>query len=371
MRPVLITGHEGFIGRNLWSHLGRRDDIEVLGFGRGSSSGDLGRALADVAVVVHLAGVNRPEHEQEFETENVGLTERICDTLARRSQPPRLIHASSTQATLDNPYGRSKRGAEEVLTDYAERANSEVVIFRLPNVFGKWCRPNYNSVVATFCHNVAHDLPIRIDNADADVGLVYIDDVVDSFERAIDAPPFGPGTRFVDPPSGTSISVGELARRIRSFHEYEPSRPLPDLSDPFDKQLYATFLSYRRDQDLPRELDRRTDDRGELAEFLRGPSVGQIFVSRTRPGVTRGDHFHRTKTEKFLVLEGEALIRLRTLEDGLVRKVRVSGWRWTVVDIPPGVTHSITNVGESDLVTLFWASEPFDPDRPDTWSEPV
>lgn len=371
MKTVVVTGHGGFIGRNLVNRLRQRDDLEVIGIGRASSKSDSEHALARADAVVHLAGVNRPEDDADFEVGNVGLTAEVCEMLSHREDPTLVIYASSKQAALDNPYGRSKRRAEEVLTEHARLSDARIVIFRLANVFGKWCRPNYNSVVATFCHNLARGLPIRIDEVGHEVELVYVDDVVDAFVGTIDASPTEPGVRFADALPATTITVGELARRIEAFHQYGPAKPLPDLSEPFDKQLYATFLSHRDPEALTGALEHRRDDRGALAEFVRGPAIGQVFVSRTRPGVTRGNHFHRTKTEKFLVLEGRAVIQMRTTDEEAVREITVSGETWTVVDIPPGVTHNITNVGEDDLVTLFWASEPFDAERPDTWYEPV
>jgi UDP-2-acetamido-2,6-beta-L-arabino-hexul-4-ose reductase len=280
------------------------------------------------------------------------------------------VLSSSVQAERDNPYGSSKRGAEEALARYSERTGGETVVYRLKNLFGKWGRPNYNSVTATFCYNVAHDLPIQISDPVSVVDLTYVDDVVEAFLSEL-AAPRRPGFRFAEPLPSHHITVGELADTIRGFRAHRTTLRLPDFSTAFARALYATYLSYVEPGEQAYQLDIKTDARGSLAEFLKSPSLGQFFISRTKPGVTRGNHYHHTKAEKFLVVQGEGLIRLRQIEGSTVTEFRVSGGEYRVVDIPPGYTHSIENVGSSEMVTLFWSSEVFDPARTDTVFDPV
>ena len=367
---VLVTGSSGFIGKNLCIRLEGRPGTFVLRFDLGNTRQELEAALAQADLVYHLAGVNRPEDEEDFTTGNVGFTAEVCDHLLALGRAVPLVLSSSIQAGLDNPYGVSKRRAEGVVKRYAQQSGAHCAIYRLKNVFGKWCRPNYNSVVATFCHNVARDLPITISDPANEVDLVYIDDVVRCFLGEIEAgEPGGVYYREVSP--SYRVTLGRLAGLIRSFWEIRETLHLPDLGDEFIRKLHSTYLSYLEPDDFAYHLDKRCDPRGCLAEFVKSPASGQIFLSRTAPGITRGDHYHHTKTEKFLVLAGEAVIRFRQIENGDVLEYRVRGEDFCVVDIPPGYTHSIENVGPGELLTLFWASEIFDPDRPDTRALPV
>jgi UDP-2-acetamido-2,6-beta-L-arabino-hexul-4-ose reductase len=273
--------------------------------------------------------------------------------------------SSSVQAALDNPYGTSKRRAEAALREFAAQTGARVRIYRLKNVFGKWSRPNYNSAVATFCHNIAHDLPIRISDPDREVELVYVDDVVDAFLRELAGP-----TPDVNVPS-FRLTLAELAGRIQAFHEMRTNLLSPDFAVLFQRQLYATYLAAVPSEARCHPLATRQDERGCLTEFMKSSHFGQIFISRTRPGVTRGNHYHHTKTEKFFVVAGEGLIRMREIGRSQVAEYRVRGEDFRVIDIPPGSTHSIENIGASEMVTLFWASEIFDPDHPDTYFLPV
>ena len=287
------------------------------------------------------------------------------------SRTPLLVLSSSTQAALDNPYGLSKRQAEDAVFDFGRETGASVFVFRLPGVFGKWCRPNYNSVVATFCHNIARDLPIAISDPAREIELVYIDDVVRAFIGIMDGRlPVSDGKYCLAEPT-YRISLGALAETIQGFRDSRVSLALPDMSDPFIRALYATYVSYLPADSFAYALTQRTDPRGELAELLKSPHIGQIFVSRTRPGITRGNHYHDTKVEKFVVLEGDAVIRFRHILGGDVIEYPVSGREFRVVDIPPGYTHSIENVGQNDLIVLFWADEIFDPDIPDTFGMTV
>lgn len=367
MKTILITGAGGFLGRNLAVHLRHRPDVTVIEVHRDTGEADLERALASADVIFHLAGVNRPESPEEFETGNAGYTGTIVRRLRELGRRPTLIVSSSIQAAADNPYGLSKRRSEEILAEFARESGAHVAVFRLKNIFGKWCRPNYNSVVATFCHNIAHDLPIQVNDPDRGVELVAVDDVVAALVGEMDQPGSRDGVLVApDPIPSHSITLGDLADRIRSFHAMQTSLRVPDFTSRFNQQLYATYLSYTEPTRWEYGLDIKSDNRGNLAEFIKSPWFGQIFISRTHPGITRGNHFHHTKTEKFLVIAGEGLIRFRHVSGDEILEFRVRGEDYRVVEIPPGYTHSITNIGSSEMITLFWASEIFDPARPDT-----
>jgi UDP-2-acetamido-2,6-beta-L-arabino-hexul-4-ose reductase len=367
---VVVTGARGFVGKNLCLALHARPDLSVTEIDVEDPADSLARALREADAVFHLAGVNRPQREEDFATGNADLTAQVCRGLASAGRRARIFLTSSIQAERDNPYGRSKRGAEEALRAYAESTGAEAVTFRLKNLFGKWCRPDYNSVTATFCHRIAHDLLIEISDPAAVVDLTYVDDVVAALLAFLVAPA-RPGYRVADPLPSTRISLGDLAATIRSFRSHRQDLRMPDWSSPFLRGLYATYLSHLPPDQLSYGLRIHADARGSLAEFLKAPQLGQIFVSRTRPGVTRGNHWHHTKVEKFLVVGGEGTIRLRQIQGDRVVEHRVRADEYRVVDIPPGYTHSIENTGTDDLVTLFWSSEVFDAARPDTMADPV
>ncbi len=363
---ILITGSKGFVGQNLVAQLKRREGLALFEYDLGSDAAVLGEGLRQADVIFHLAGVNRPKNEAEFHIGNTGSTEEICSRLRELDRRSRIVLASSIQAELDNPYGVSKRNAEEVLRRFAEESGAACVVYRFKNLFGKWCRPNYNSVTATFCHNIAHDLPIQISDPANELELTYIDDVVAAFSRELDGAG-ETGFRFAGELPSYRVSLGELAETIQSFRDVRTSLFLPDFSQPFIRALYATYLSYLAEDNFGYSLKQFSDERGELAELLKSPHAGQIFVSRTRPGITRGNHYHDSKVEKFVVLEGDAVIRFRHISGDKVIEYPVSGREFRVVDIPPGYTHAIENVGMADMVVLFWASDVFDSDYPDTF----
>ncbi len=367
---VLVTGAKGFVGRHVCAALHRLENTQVCEYDLDSKPSDLPGYLQTADVIVHLAGVNRPESPEEYVTGNAGFTADICRQLIALGRSTKILLSSSVQAELDNPYGASKLAAEDELRRYSAETGAECVVFRLKNLFGKWCRPNYNSVTATFCHNVAHNLPLEISDPAREIELTYIDDVVDAIISEVDAPP-APGFRFFDPLPSHRISLGQLAATVQSFREGRSTLVLPDVADQFVRRLYATYLTYLNECDFAYSLDIRSDDRGCLAEIIKSPGFGQIFVSHTKPGITRGDHYHHTKTEKFVVVEGQGVIRFRHIDRAEVIEYPVSGEALRVVDIPPGYTHSIENVGDTEMVTLFWASEPFDPQHPDTYYQPV
>jgi UDP-2-acetamido-2,6-beta-L-arabino-hexul-4-ose reductase len=367
LKTILVTGSGGFLGKNLIQTLSTRDDIRVIEHEVDDSRYDLDRALRVADVVVHLAGVNRPQGPDEYMTGNIEFTKAICDTLCAASKGPKIVMSSSIQAELDNPYGVSKRLAEKELEKFADESGAEVVVFRFKNIFGKWSRPNYNSVVATFCHNIARDLPITVTDPNKRLELIYVDDVVAALLDEIDSKKTIPGFRFAEEIEGFAVMLGDLAETIRAFRESRTTCRLPEFSDRFTACLYATYLSYLDDDDLAYDLEQKTDARGALAEFVKSPHIGQVFVSRTKPGITRGNHYHHTKVEKFFVVEGAGVVHLRHLRTGEMVEMKVCGEDFRVVDIPPGYTHSIQNVGSTDMVVIFWASEVFDPNRPDTY----
>jgi UDP-2-acetamido-2,6-beta-L-arabino-hexul-4-ose reductase len=362
-------GSRGFVGRNLCAVLRRMGAVHLLEFDQDVAWQDLERRLGRIKVVFHLAGINRPKNDEEFYTGNTGLTEDLCSALSRLGNFPKIVFASSIQAELQNPYGMSKRYAEDALRRFSEETGASCMVYRLKNLFGKWCRPNYNSVTATFCHNISHGLPIHISDQEREIELTYIDDLVEAFVSELHTEI--PGFRFAPPLPSTSVTLGQLAEKIRTFRDSRSTLQLPDFSNAFDRYLYATYLSYLDGEDFGYSLKVRSDERGSLAEILKSPSMGQVFVSRTRPGVTRGDHYHHTKTEKFIVVQGEAVIRFRHIESEQIIEHCVRGEDFRVLDIPPGYTHSIENTGRDELVTLFWASEILDPEEPDTYFDPV
>jgi len=366
---ILITGGRGFLGRNLAAHLQERKDCGVAICDQGDSADDLNKWLLEADIIFHLAGVNRPQDPLDFERGNAGLTEQVCQFLQKNGRSPKIVFSSSIQAELDNPYGASKAKAENALRQFAAETGACVRIYRLKNLFGKWCRPNYNSVTATFCHNIAKDLPIAISDPARELELSYVDDVVAAFLSEIDGRQTA-GEAGEDIQS-YRIRLGDLAGRIQAFHEMRTTLLLPDFEDWFNRTLYATYLSYVPPAEIRHNLEIKSDPRGSLAEFLKQKHFGQLFVSRTKPGITRGNHYHHTKTEKFFVVEGDGLIRMRAIEGGPVMEYSVTGSAYQVIDIPPGFTHSITNVGTGEMVTLFWSSEMFDPNCPDTYYLPV
>ena len=384
---VLVTGAKGFMGRNLCAALRASREFEALehdlppatpnadgprgGAASCALSGDLRDLLREADFVVHLAGVNRPVDEAEFDLGNRKLTEDILDELERTGRTPGFLLSSSIHAAGDTPYGVSKRRSEELVRAWGERTGAHATVYRLPNTFGKWSRPNYNSVVATWCHAIARGLPVRVDDREKVIPLVYIDDVVEEFIACMRGAPFiGPDGYATARPCHP-VKLGDLLDMLTGFREGRTTLHVPDFSDRFVKALYATYLSYLPEGEFAYDLVQRSDDRGWLAEFLKSPSGGQVFVSVTRPGITRGNHWHHTKTEKFLVVSGTAVVRFRRVGGDETTEYQVSGDRPQPIDIPPGYTHNIVNTGPDDLVTLFWSCEPFDPARPDTFFEEV
>jgi UDP-2-acetamido-2,6-beta-L-arabino-hexul-4-ose reductase len=365
MRQVLITGANGFIGRNLVARVERCENISLTQITRVDNLDSISKKLELADVVFHLAGVNRPIQEQEFQTGNYELTQFIVDQLESTKRPYRLIYASSTQAELENAYGKSKRGGEEAILKGV--LNGCATIYRLPGVFGKWSKPNYNSVIATFCYNLSRQLPIQISSNDAKLRLVYIDDVVNSFLSDLDKPLASGFTVRSTIEPVHEITIGKIVELLNSFSENRKSLFLPHVGDEFEKALYSTWLSFLPTNSFSYPMNRKTDERGWLFEFIKTETAGQLFISTTLPGITRGNHFHHTKAEKFLVIKGKGRIQFRSIFGDEVVEYFVSGETPEAVDIPPGYTHNITNVGDEEMITLFWANEIFDQSKPDTY----
>jgi UDP-2-acetamido-2,6-beta-L-arabino-hexul-4-ose reductase len=363
---ILVTGANGFIGKNLVAELTNRGYRDIYTYTRDCDPSLLEQYLQDCQFVFHLAGVNRPKDEHEFESGNAGLTSRIVELLQRYDNRAPVLITSSIQAERDNPYGRSKKIAETILFEHNRATDAKVYIYRLPNVFGKWSRPNYNSVVATFAYNIARNLDIQIHDPNAGLTLCYIDDVVDEFIRALEGRPTTEGDYCIVPTTYRT-SVGRLAEILESFRTSRQNLAIPDMADELTKKLYSTYLSFLPEDQFAYDLKMHTDHRGSFTEFIRTSERGQVSINISKPGITKGNHWHHTKNEKFLVVSGEGLIRFRKIGTDEIIEYRVSGERLQVVDIPVGYTHSIVNIGTTDLVTVMWANECFDPSKPDTY----
>ena len=366
---VCITGSDGFIGSHIVERLGRYDgvDVEPLNRKTFSDGAALRLALKDCTAVVHLAAMNRGEDDQIYET-NVSLVKILIEAMRDAGVGPHVVFSSSTQASQDNPYGRSKKDGTDMLRAWAEETGAPLSVFVIPNVFGDGCKPFYNSVVATFCHQLTHGETPKIIN-DSSMELIYINDLAEHvcthlFETQKDL------SEIVV--KGTaSIYVSELLALLESFREsYFVKRTVPDISDTFHANLYRVFVTYVDYDDLMYQPEVHSDDRGDLLEIVRNLSGGQVFVSSTRPGVTRGNHYHTRKFEKFCILKGSAVIRLRKIGTDRVVEYVVDG-RPAIVEIPIFRTHNIENTGGEDLLTLFWVNEIFDPGDSDTYFEEV
>jgi UDP-2-acetamido-2,6-beta-L-arabino-hexul-4-ose reductase len=368
---VLITGANGFLGRNLLLRLRERKDVQVVCYTRDNEFGQLRELLQEVDFVFHLAGVNRPQDPKEFVRGNTEFTRDLCqsvvDVASKLGKMIPILYTSSTQASLDNAYGCSKRDAESALAAAGKNPLVPVHVFRLPNVFGKWCRPNYNSVVATFCHNIARDLPIQVNDANAKLTLVYIDDVIERFIDALDGAASTVDTNgFLTVQPQHNMTVGELVLLIRSFHSSRDSLLTERVGVGFLRALYATYVSYLPTEAFSYEVPRHADQRGVFVEMLKTPDCGQFSFFTAHPGVTRGGHYHHSKTEKFLVIKGHALFRFRHMQTDQRHELVTTGETPQIVETVPGWTHDITNIGNEEMVVMLWANEIFDRAKPDT-----
>lgn len=367
---ILVTGAKGFVGKNLISELKNRKYEDILEFDINTSPTLLDDFAEKCDFVFHLAGVNRPKEQKEFMEGNFGFTSVLLDTLKKHNNKAPVLITSSIQAALDNPYGRSKKAGEDLLLAYSKETAAPVFVYRMPNVFGKWCRPNYNSAVATFCHNISHGLPVQVNDPDVDMSLVYIDDVVAEFINALEGRA-NQKDEFCEIPTVHHVKLGHIADLIYSFCDSRASLTVPNLKEEFEKDLYSTYLSYLPTDQFSYPLKMNVDNRGSFTEFIRTEDRGQFSVNISKPGITKGNHWHHTKNEKFLVVSGKGLIQFRKIDSDEVIEYHVSGEKLEVVDIPVGYTHNIINIGNSDMVTFMWANEAFDPDKPDTYFLPV
>ena len=369
---VLVTGANGFIGKNLITELERREGVEVLSFDVDTLSEKLDEYCKECDFVFNLAGVNRPQNEEEFMEGNFGFASTLVDTLRKYDNTCPVMNSSSIQAALENPYGKSKKAGEDMMFAYGQETGAPVYIYRFPNVFGKWCRPNYNSAVATFCHNIAHGLPIQVNDRSTVMHLVYIDDVVEELMQALDRHPHVNDDGYCYVPTEHEITLGEIVTMLYSFRESRQNLMIPDMTEGnFEKKLYATYLSYLPVEQFSYPLLMHEDERGSFTEILKSADRGQVSINISKPGITKGNHWHHTKNEKFIVVSGKGLIRFRKHGEEEIIEYHVSGDKLEVIDIPTGYTHSIINEGDTDMVTLMWCNECFNPGRPDTVYEPV
>jgi UDP-2-acetamido-2,6-beta-L-arabino-hexul-4-ose reductase len=370
MKKVLITGSKGFIGKNLLIHLRFTPDLDVFEFDIDHNREYLKGILDKTDFVFHLAGVNRPVDAGDFNKHNTELTQFIVDYLIEIKNFVPVVLASSTQTELNNDYGRSKLEAESHINRY-RKSGGKGYIYRFTNVFGKWCRPNYNSVVATFCYNIANGKEITVSDREKKIQLIHVDDIIKEFKRILFWKDHKMQYDLFSISPSYSVSLGEIADLIKSFKEISVSVMIPNMENDFIRKLHSTYLSYVPLKDAVYPVNKQNDDRGYLFELLKSKSLGQIFVSKTKPGITRGNHFHHLKNEKFCVIDGFAVIKFRHMITNETHEYQVTGNEPSVVNILPGYTHSITNTGSEDLITLFWANEPFDKDNPDTYFEKV
>lgn len=363
---VLLTGAAGFIGRNFLQRALSESDIEILAYHHTQGNEELRKLVHSCEAVVHLAGVNRPPAESEFAEGNVEFTNELVTILHDEGKSCPIIFSSSRQAEIDNPYGFSKRQAEEALTRYAKTCKAQIYIYRLPNVFGKWARPDYNSVVATFCYHLARHESIHIASQERLLELVYIDDVVSEFLAALRGNAHRDGA-FYKVPVTHECTVGQLAKLLQGFVKCQRNLCVPDMEKALVKKLYSTYISYLPPDGLSYELSSHEDERGSFTEFIRTAGQGQFSVNVSKPHVRKGGHWHQSKHEKFLVVAGQGRIRLRQVEERKIYSYDVSAKKLEVIEIPPGYTHDIENLGETDMVTIMWANENFDPSQPDTY----
>jgi len=363
---ILVTGAKGFIGKNLIAELKNRKYTDIFEYDIDTDPSLLNTYCKEADFIFHLAGVNRPEKQSEFMKGNFGFTSKLLDILKKYKNNCPIMISSSTQAVLDNPYGKSKKAGEELLFAYGKETGAKVLVYRFPNVFGKWCKPNYNSAVATFCNNIAHDLSVTVNNRSVIMNLVYIDDVVEELINALNGKENTVGD-FCAVPVVYTITLGEIVDFIYSFKKSREERSIPNMSDEFTKKLYSTYLSYLPTDKFSYPLKMNVDNRGSFTEFIKTPDRGQVSVNIFKPGIMKGNHWHHTKNEKCLVVSGTGVIRFRKINSDEVIEYYVSGEKMEVVDIPTGYSHNIENLGDTDMVTIMWANECFDPEKPDTY----
>lgn len=386
---ILVTGAKGFVGKNLCAQLKNIKENKARWYNLPFSITDIFECDLDTSrqelesfceqadFVYHLAGVNRPENPEDFMKGNFGFTNDLLDLLKRYDNKCPVMLSSSSQATLDNPYGKSKKAGEDLLFKYSEETGAKVLVYRFPNLFGKWCKPNYNSVVATFCYNIANDLPIRIDDPDKMLNLSYIDDVVDNLIECLTGNEYKEG-KICYIPQVFKVRLGDIADILHSFDKGRFALQIPRVSDSFRKALYSTFVSYLPHHKISYPLEMKHDNRGSFTEFIHTENHGQVSINVNKPGITKGQHWHHNLVERFLVVSGHGLIQLRKEgkdengNDYPIINYEVSGEKLEVVEMIAGYTHNLINLSETeDMVTVIWANSCFDPNRPDTYYDPV
>ena len=367
---ILITGANGFVGKNLVANLKLNSNLNIFEYDINSEPSLLDEYCKNSEFVFHLAGVNRPEKTEDFMAGNFGFTSILLDKLKQFNNKAPVLITSSIQAELDNPYGKSKKAGEDLLLDYSKHNNIKVLVYRLPNLFGKWCKPNYNSVIATFCYNIANSLPITISDRNKILELVYIDDLLDEFNLALQGKEHKEN-EFCFVPATFKTSLGEIADLLNNFKESRTKFSIPNMSNTFEKCLYSTYLSYLPEDKFSYPLKMNIDNRGSFTEIIKTAERGQFSVNVSKPGITKGNHWHNTKCEKFVVVSGKALIQFRKIGTEEIIEYNVSGDEIQVVDIPVGYTHNIINIGHTDLITFMWANECYNPEKPDTFFEVV
>ena len=371
MKKVLVTGAKGFIGKNLVLELKNRKTFEIFECDVDTTEDQLAQFAKECEFVFHLAGVNRPQRTEEFMEGNYGFTTKLLEILQKNENRSPILMSSSIQAKLDNDYGKSKKAGEDYILDYGSNNSIATYVFRLPNVYGKWCRPNYNSAIATFCNNIARGLEIKVNDRSTLLTVVYIDDVVNAFIDATDGIVARDDDGYCKVSIEDKITLGEIVDTLYSFKDSRKTLSVANMNRGVIKKLYSTYLSYLPEDEFAYDLRMNADARGSFTEFLRTDGQGQVSINISKPHIVKGNHWHHTKNEKFLVVKGTGVIRFRKIGTDKVIEYPVSGDKLQVVDIPCGYTHNIENVGDDDMVTVMWANEPFDKDRPDTFYEEV
>ena len=361
---VLITGANGFIAQNLIEHLKRDENIELYLYSKKDSLNILEAYLKEVDFIFHLAGVNRPKDNKEFYEGNSKLTETIVNILVKESKHTPILLSSSIQSELDNDYGKSKLEAEKSLFDYSDKTGASIYIYKLPNVFGKWSKPNYNSVISTWCYNISHNLEIQVNNKSIEVNLVYIDDVIKSFISKLT---LATNEKYCKIDTVYKKTLGQIEELLYLFKNNRDSLVIPEVASGFERALYSTYLSYLSSDDFSYTLKGHKDDRGTFYEILKTLDSGQFSLSTTAPGITRGNHYHHTKNEKFLVVKGEALIQFKHIVTNEIIEYIVSDNKMEIVEMIPGYTHNIKNTGTEEMILILWANETFDQENPDTY----
>lgn len=363
---ILITGANGFVGKNLVATLEQNNDLNLLKVTRDTTSEKLKEFSKIADFVFHIAGVNRPKDDLEFVQGNVDFTQLLLDSLKESNNKAPIILTSSIQAENNSPYGLSKKEGEDKVFQYGKENGIDVLIYRLPNLFGKWSKPNYNSVIATFSYKIARNKEITVNDPNVELSLVYIDDLIEEFLKALDGKPTRNGI-YCMVPVVYKRTLGSIANQLKEFKESRNNRIISNLNDKFVMKLYSTYLNFLPTDDFSYPLVTHEDQRGSFTEIIKSPYAGQVSVNVSKPGITKGEHWHHTKNEKFLVVTGEGVIRFRDYFSDNVIEYKVSADKLEVVDIPTGYTHSIINTGNTDMVTIMWVNEMFDPNNPDTF----